>query len=275
MRCVAVSNAKNRPEFSLLIAFIVCALPAVACAQDSVAALPARQENAASGGGGSGQATGAVQVLTRNNGRPQVRLVGFETDVAKRYRGIIPPLPVAPFNEWRQWFKDHENAVHCLLEWRDDKGEWWHAELRSSHYDPSSEQYRVGGGEFPGTAYDAYGIYVLPGGLDRVKDRYGKPVVVVFDQEVPCDYRQLEAEIRGYGDKSAIPGTPGTGGHGEHNVGLGGPAYKPAQNSNTMVKYVLRKCGVVLKAPDRAVGWDTEPTFPYSSNADSPVLDRP
>jgi len=207
--------------------------------------------------------------------RPQVRLVGLITDVAKRYRAIIPPLPVPPFSQWRQWFQEHENSVHCLLEWCNEKGEWFHGELRSTHFGRNAERYRVGWGEFPGTGYDAYGIYILPGRVQREKDPKGKPVVVKVDEEVSCDYRQLEAQIRRYGAKYARPGDPGTGGAGKENVGLGGPAYKPAQNSNTMVKYVLRACGFVRPTPELAVGWETEPDFPFSSNADMPPPDGP
>jgi hypothetical protein len=63
------------------------------------------------------------------------------------------------------------------------------------------------------------------------------------------------------------PGDPGTGGNGSRNVGLGGPAFKPSQNSNTYIGYLLRRAGVKHAAPDRAVGWDTKPHFPYSSDA--------
>lgn len=207
--------------------------------------------------------------------RPQVRMVGVKTDVARRYRAIIPPLPVLPFTKWRQWFHDHEDSVHCALEWRDENGAWFHGELRSTHFDKYAAHYRVGWGEFPGTGYDAYGIYIKPGRLSRDVDDLGRPVVVMVDEVVPCDYRRIEAEIRRYGAKHAKPGDPGTGGTGKENVGLGGPAYKPAQNSNTMVKYVLRACGYTRPAPERAVGWDTEPHFPYASDADAAPRDGP
>lgn len=216
----------------------------------------------------------AVAAANVTEKRPQVRLVGTKTDVAKKYRVIIPPLPIPPFTTWRQWFKDHENAVHCALEWCNEKGEWFHGELRSTHFDLNAEQYRVGWGEFPGTAYDAYGIYIMPGRVDRVKDSKGRDVVITVDEELACDYRLLETEIRNYGAKYARHGDPGTGGTGKHNVGLGGPAYKPSQNSNTMVKYVLRNCGIEQKAPDLAVGWDSEPHFPFSADADAPAMDN-
>ncbi len=209
-----------------------------------------------------------------DDGRPQVRLVGVKTDVAKRYRWIVPPFPIPPFTRWRQWYRDHENAVHCALEWRDENGNWFRGEMRSTHYDQNTEQYRVGYGEFPGTAYDAYGVFIMPGRLPRDKDSNGRPLDVVLDEELKCDYRQLEREIRKYASKDARPGDPGTGGKGRENVGLGGPAYKPAQNSNTMVNYVLRKCNLTRKAPDLAVGWDREPEFPYSSDAEMPPLDK-
>ena len=204
-----------------------------------------------------------------DDGKPQVRLVGVKTDVAKRYSWIVPPFPVPPFTQWKKWYRDHEDAVHCALEWRDDKGQWWNGELRSTHFDVNAEQYRVGWGEFPGTAYDAYGIYIRPGRLNRDKDSQGRPLVITVDEKVDADYRIVEAEVRKYAAKDKRPGEAGTGGKGKANVGLGGPAYKPAQNSNTMVNFVLKKAGVNRKAPDRAVGWEREPDFPYSSNADT------
>lgn len=218
----------------------------------------------------------AAAVFLEPRGKlPQVRVVGVKTDVAKRYRPLVPALPVPPFTQWRQWFRDHEDSVHCALEWCNEKGEWFHGELRSTHFDANAAQYRVGGGEFPCTAYDAYGIYIKPGRIPRDTDPQGRPVVVTVDEAIPCDYRRIEAEIRKYGAKSARPGDPGTGGGGRHNVGLGGPAYKPSQNSNTMVKYVLRACGHTRAAPDLAIGWDTEPHFPYCSNVDAPPSDGP
>lgn len=220
-----------------------------------------------------GQTPRAAVFLEPSANRPQVRLVGVKTDVAKRYRAIVPPLPVPPFIQWREWFHEHEESVHCALEWCDGKGQWFHGELRSTHFDANAAQYRVGWGEFPGTGYDAYGIYIVPGRVPRTVDSKGRPVVVSVDEEVPCDYARIEAQIRKYGAKYAKPGEPGTGGAGKQNVGLGGPAYKPAQNSNTMVNYVLRACGCRRATPDLAVGWETEPEFPYSSNADSPPSD--
>jgi len=209
-----------------------------------------------------------------DNGQPQVRLVGVKTDVARRYRAIVTPIPFPPFTSWRKWFEDHALAVHCALEWRDENGKWWHGEMHSTHFDEHSKEYRVGFGEFPGTGYDAYGIYIKPGQIPREIDHLGRKVEVTIDEVVKCDYHRVDAEVRRYGAKYAHPGDPGTGGTGKENVGLGGPAYKPAQNSNTMVNYVLRKCGVQHKAPDLAVGWDREPSFPYSSDADMPKLDN-
>jgi len=204
-----------------------------------------------------------------DDGKPLVRLVGFQTDVAKRYSWVVPPFPFPPFIQWRKWYKDHEDAVHCALEWRDDKAQWWHGELRSTHFDTNAEQFRVGWGEFPGTAYDAYGIYIRPGRLSRDKDSQGRPMIITVDEKIEADYKLVEAEVRDYAAKDKRPGDVGTGGTGRENVGLGGPAYKPAQNSNTMVNYILKRAGVKHPAPDRAVGWDREPDFPYSSDADS------
>ena len=209
----------------------------------------------------------------KDNGGPEVRLLGMKTDIAKRYRWIVPPFPFPPFTTWRQWFRDHEVAVHCMFEWRDDQGQWWRGELRSTHFDKNVDQYRVGFGEFPGTAYDAYGVYIIPGRQPRDIDEKGRPIDMALDEVVNCDYRVLESELRQYAAKYARPGDPGTGGHGERNVGLGGPAYKPAQNSNSMVNYILIHCGVHHPAPDLAVGWDRVPHFPYSTDADMPALD--
>jgi hypothetical protein len=204
-----------------------------------------------------------------DDGKPQVRIVGMKTDAAKRYAWIIPPFPVPPFNGWRKWFKEHEESVHCSLEWRDDEGKWWHGELRSTHFDPNSEDYRVGYGEFPGIAYDAYGIYIIPGRLPRDVDREGRKIEITIDEKIGCDYRNIEAQVRNYGRKDARSGQAGTGGRGKRNVGLGGPAYKPTQNSNTMVNYILKQCGINRPAPDKAIGWDREPRFPYSTDAET------
>src|SRR5262249_21139739 len=157
------------------------------------------------------------------DGRPQVRLLGMLTDVAKRYRWVVPPLPIPPFRQWRKWFKEHEESVHCALEWRDEKGQWVYAEMRSIHLDPRSERSTVGRGEFPGTAFDAYAVYIVPGRAPRDVDVKGRPVTVTLDEEVPCDCHCLEREIRSYAAKDKSPGDLGTGGAGERNVGLGGP----------------------------------------------------
>ncbi|MFH0939419.1 MAG: hypothetical protein V1899_09085 [Planctomycetota bacterium] len=213
-------------------------------------------------------------VVEADDSDPQVRLVVIKTDVAERYKILVPPLPIPPFSTWRKWITAHKDAVHCSLEWRDENGRWFYGEMRSLQFDPNAVRYCVGRGEFPGTAFDAYGVYVIPGRRPRDIDHKGKPIVVVLDEKVQCDYRQLEQEIRKYAAKGAQPGELGTGGNGKHNVGLGGPAYKPTQNSNTMIKYVLRACGVLRSAPPQAVGWDTEPHFPYSTNADAPAFDN-
>jgi len=163
--------------------------------------------------------------------------------------------------------KDHEIAVHCALEWKDDRGKWWYAELRSSKWDHGSTEHRVGLGEFPCTGYIAYGIFICPGRCPRSIDLLGRPITVMIDEVIPkCDYKRLDAEIRKYGAFGKKPNDPGTEGFGKENCGLGGPAYKPGQNSNTMVNFVLRKCGIQHCAPDLTAGWDTVPTFPYSSD---------
>ena len=208
---------------------------------------------------------------TEDDGKPLVRLVAMETDIARRYIVVVPPLPFPPFSTWRRWIHEHEKASHCILEWRNEKGEWRHGELRSMSIDKKIERYRVGTGEFPGTAYHAYGVYIFPGPAPRDVDHKGETVVVIFEEKIECDYAQVEREIRNYAAKYAQPGDPGTGGKGERNVGLGGPAYKPAQNSNTMIHYVLQACGVKISPPPLAVGWDTVPRFPYSSDVTEPA----
>lgn len=214
----------------------------------------------------------AVQAPVVQN-RPQVRLIGMKTDVAKRYKSIVPPLPIPPFTSWRKWLKEHEESVHCALEWCDDSGNWWHGELRSTNFDQTTKRYRVGWGEFPGTGYDAYGVFLIPGRIPRDKDNRGRPMTVTLDEEINVEYRRIVEELCGYAAKNKRWGEPGTGGRGETNVGLGGPAYKPSQNSNTMVNYVLKRCGIERAAPDMAVGWNTKPHFPYSGNVDAIPLD--
>ena len=204
-----------------------------------------------------------------------VRLVCAETDVAKRYKFIVPPLPFPPFSKWRQWWTDHAVSVHCALEWKDDKGNWAYSEIRSSKWDKSANStHRVGAGQFPCTGYVAYSIYIFPGRLPRVTDQLGRPVITTQDEAIKCDYKRLEYEIRKYGAFGKSRGDPCTGNYGKDNCGLGGPAYKPAQNSNTMINYVLHKCGVNMPPPDRAVGWDTTPEFPYSSDTHFPKYDN-
>lgn len=206
--------------------------------------------------------------------QPQVRLVAYQSDVAIRYRYIVPPIPIPPFSTWRKWLTAHAKSAHCVLEWRDVDGQWWYGELRSLNNDKKLKRFRVGCGEFPGTAFNIYGIYIVPGRLSReAQDDKGRPQVILLDKEIEVDYRRVEEEIRKYGLKDRLSGQPGTGGCGKENVGLGGPAYKPSQNSNTMINYVLQRCGLNLPAPDLAVGWDTVPQFPYSSNADAVPLD--
>ena len=221
-------------------------------------------------------AVGSDTVLAEANTPPDtdppgtVRLVGAETDVAKRYSFIVPPLPFPPFSTWRQWWKDHELAVHCALEWKNDKGVWHYAEMHNAKWDKGDTKHRVGLGEFPCTGYIAYNIYIFEGRVPRVVDRLGRPMVIVHDEAIKCDYKCVEYQIRNYAAFGKSSGDRGTGNYGRENCGMGGPAYKPAQNSNTMINYVLCKCGVKLAAPDRATGWDTVPVFPYSSNSHFP-----
>lgn len=217
-----------------------------------------------------------VEVAPPDNDPPgTVRLVCAETDVAKRYKWIVPPLPFPPFSRWRQWWTDHEIAVHCALEWKDANGKWFYAEMRNAKWDDEKTAHRVGLGQVPGLGYIAYNIYIFPGRVPRTVDKLNRPMVIVLDEVIQkCDYKKVEAEIRKYGAFGKSRGDRGTGNYGKENCGLGGPAYKPSQNSNTMVNYVLRKCGVKHSAPDRAVGWDTVPRFPYSSDAHYPKYDN-
>ena len=214
-----------------------------------------------------------IQNAEKSPDAPEVRLVAMKTDIAKRYRYLVPPLPIPPFSDWRKWMKDQEDAVHCVLEWRTEEGKWFYAELRSTEIATKRERVRVGWGEFPGTGYDAYGIYINNGRVPRDKDDRGRELVVTLDEVISCDYRKLENEVRKYGARD-FGRDSGTKGDCRENRCLGGPAFKPSQNSNTMVSYVLKACGVKREAPARAVGWDTKPKFPFSSNKDAFMYDN-
>lgn len=203
-----------------------------------------------------------------------VRLLGVTTDIGTRYSFLAPPIPFPPFNRWHRWLKEHRSSVHCALEWKDTAGQWQYAEMRSTKWDGGSTDHRVGLGQFPCTGYIAYGVFIFPGRFPRIVDQIGRPVDVQLDELVKCDYRQLEYEIRKYGAYGKKPGDPGTGGYGKENCGLGGPGYKPGQNSNTMINFVLCKCGIHREAPARAIGWDTRPTFPYSTDTRFPKYDN-
>jgi hypothetical protein len=205
--------------------------------------------------------------------KSEVHLIAVKTNIAQRYRRLLPPLPIPPFNIWRRWLAEHEDSVHCLLEWRDENGQWFHAELRSLRHAETIAPYCVGTGEFPGTAFPAYGVYIIPARAPRGIDEKGNAIEIALDEVLPCDCRCIDAELRAYARIGARRGAPETGGGGCENVGLGGPVFKPSQNSNTMIKYVLRRCGIAHSAPDKAVGWDTEPRFPYSTDVGMPALD--
>lgn len=193
-------------------------------------------------------------------GRPgDVRLVSVTTDLPARKRHLVPPLPLPPLIQWGHWLDEHKVAAHCSLDWMDQQGRWWHTEMRGYSHHPA--RYLVGEGEFPGSGMTTYGIFLLPGRTDP------EGAEVLLDENIGCDYRVLETEARLYGRKDRLPGDPGTGGNGSRNVGLGGPAFKPSQNSNTYINYLLRRAGVRHAAPKDAIGWDTIPHFPYSSDA--------
>jgi hypothetical protein len=205
--------------------------------------------------------------------RSEVHLLAVKTNIARRFHDRVPPLPFPPFNAWRRWLEAHEDSVHCLLEWRNENGQWFHAELRSLRRSEKIAPYCIGTGEFPGTAFPAYGIYIIPERAPRGVDEKGNAIEIRLDEVIACDCHRIEEELRNYARAGAKRGEPGTGGGGFENVGLGPPVFKPTQNSNTMIKYVLRRCGIPHSAPDKAVGWDTEPHFPYSSDAGMPALD--
>ena len=188
-----------------------------------------------------------------------VRLVVTTTDLAVRKSWLAPGIPIPPFTQWRKWMDDHKESTHCSLDWMDENGKWWRTELRGFNHHPA--QYRVGCGEFPGTGLTIYGIFIIPGRTDPEDHK------LVSDELIDMDYRLIKPLALEYGRRDKRPGEPGTGGDGSRNVGLGGPAFKPSQNSNTYVSYLLRRAGVKHTKPPRAIGWNTKPHFPYSSDA--------
>jgi len=195
-------------------------------------------------------------------GKPgDVRVVVVQTNVIQRSRWIVPKVPVPPFKQWNKWLDEHPSVSHCSLDWMDEHGKWWRAELRG--YYQYADELRVGEGEFRATGTTIYGVFIVPGRTDP------EGQTVLLDEKIAVDARKVEALAREYGRKDKRPGDYGTGGKGEHNVGLGGPAWRPSCNSNTFVSYILRRLGVNRPEPQGAVGWDRVPTFPYSSDADA------
>jgi len=204
--------------------------------------------------------SGRTHRILPSAGKPgDVRLVVSTTDLAVRKRWLAPKIPIPPFIQWGRWMDAHKDSTHCSLDWMDAQGLWWHTELRAYNHHPA--KYRVGQGEFPGTGLAIYGVFILPGRTDLENHD------LVADELLEMDYSLIEPLAREYGRKNKHPGEPGTGGNGSRNVGLGGPAFKPSQNSNTYVSYLLRRAGVKHPKPPRAVGWNTKPHFPYSSDA--------
>lgn len=196
-------------------------------------------------------------------GKPgDVRLVCMRTDVIQRSRWIVPKVPVPPFNDWNRWLDEHPQVAHCALDWMDNDGQWWHTELRG--FDQYPDKYRVGQGEFRASGVTIYGVFILPGRSDPEGQK------VHMDELLSgVDYRVIEREARSYARLDKRRGDPGTGGDGKRNVGLGGPAWRPTCNSNTYISHLLRKAGLEREAPPEAIGWETVPTFPYSSDADA------
>lgn len=204
----------------------------------------------------------SVRTELSKEGKPgEVRLVVMQTDVIQRSRWIVPKVPIPPFNIWNKWLDAHPFVSHTALDWMNEKGEWWHTELRGMYQ--MEEKYRVGVGEFRATGTTIYGIFVAPGRTDT------EGQAVLLDEKVDVDWRKVVEIAMEYGRKDKRPGDPGTGGKGERNVGLGGPAWRPSCNSNTYINYILRKLGVERPMPEGAVGWDRTPTFPYSSDTDA------
>lgn len=196
-------------------------------------------------------------------GKPgDVRLVCMRTDVIQRSRWIVPKVPVPPFSNWNRWLDEHPQVAHCALDWMDNDGQWWHTELRG--FDQYPDKYRVGQGEFRASGVTIYGVFILPGRSDPEGQK------VHLDELLSgVDYRVIESEARRYARLDKRRGDPGTGGDGTRNVGLGGPAWRPTCNSNTFISHLLRKAGLERETPPEAIGWETVPTFPYSSDADA------
>ena len=195
-------------------------------------------------------------------GKPgDVRLVCVQTNVIERSRWIVPKLPIPPFTAWNKWLDEHPFVTHCALDWMDEQGAWWRTELRSYHQ--CAARYRVGQGEFRATGTTTYGIFILPGRSDP------ESYAVLVDEKINADYRKIIEIACEYGRKDKRRGEPGTGGTGERNVGLGGPAWRPSCNSNTYISYILRRLGIERPTPEGALGWERVPVFPYSSDADA------
>jgi len=194
-------------------------------------------------------------------GKPgDVRLVCVRTNVIERSRWIVPNFPIPPFTVWNKWLDAHPFVTHCALDWMDEQGAWWHTELRSFHQWPAC--HRVGQGEFRATGATTYGIFILPGRSEP------ESYAVLVDEKINADYHEIVAIAREYGRKDKRSGEPGTGGTGERNVGLGGPAWRPSCNSNTYISYILRRLGLECPVPEGAIGWERVPHFPYSSDTD-------
>jgi len=186
-------------------------------------------------------------------------------------------------------------AVHCCVEWCrwvTDKSEcadaskWQYTELIG--IDAGGTGGRVGRGEAPGSGLGAilnlfgfkkidsegkvYQIVIREGRCTRGYTEDTGPNTV--DKTLnPAECSCYEKKAKEYGAEGARRGAPGTGGRGDSNVGLGGPAYKPEQNSNTYISWLLKSCGNKEAAPEGGVGWDTKPHFPFSSDADAPPMD--
>jgi hypothetical protein len=184
----------------------------------------------------------------------------------------------------KRWLDDNKNPVHCSLEWRELNPSTKKMENRCTFvgtHDPASlglpVQTRVGEGQVPALPWFSatkYGIYVIPSPCPHQSKNV---VEVSFPgiKSAAC----LKEQVFLYGAKGREFGSREKT-RSDRNNGLGGPAYKPAQNCNTMISHVLSACGadassLLSKLPKglSAPGWGRKAEFPGSTDADVPARD--
>jgi len=199
--------------------------------------------------------------LLPTDGKPgDVRFVVATTNLAESKSWLVPGLPLPPFWQWNRFVTQRRYSAHCSIDFMDAEGKWWHNELRGfNHHEP---RYRVGQGEFVASGLTVYGIFILPGRTD-LEDQH-----MLLDVKVDVDYHQLIEVAHEYARKDKRPGDPGTQGDGSKNVGLGGPCFKPSQCSNTYAHWALKHSGQDMPQPPGTLGWDTTPSFPYSTESE-------